>query len=126
MWKGVGQVEDAAKDEELAAKLEAALNGGEDAEGRLIEERRRRRQAILAKHREQSQLSGAPRAGAWPRRQVLRLPWGHVGTTVARHIMGPCSCLVCAMKALVWTHNPSQGGEPAFSFVCRGAVFRLP
>ncbi|KAK9836273.1 hypothetical protein WJX81_001403 [Elliptochloris bilobata] len=51
------QVEDAAKDEELAAKIEAAMNGGEDEEARLIEERRRRRQAILAKHQEQSQLS---------------------------------------------------------------------
>ena len=53
------QVEDAAKDEELAAKLEEALNGGEDAEARLIEERRRRRQAILDKHRSQERLAGA-------------------------------------------------------------------
>lgn len=53
------QVEDAAVDEQLAAKLEEALNGGEDAEARLIEERRRRRQAILDRHRSQERLSGA-------------------------------------------------------------------
>ncbi len=52
-------MEDAARDEELAAKLERALDGEEDAEARIIEERRRRRQAILARH----QAAGARGAG---------------------------------------------------------------
>lgn len=52
------QEEEARKDAELAAQMEAALGGDVDDEDRLIEERRRRRQQILAKHKEQQDFSG--------------------------------------------------------------------
>jgi hypothetical protein len=52
------QEEDAEKDAELAAKMEAMLEGDADEEERLIEERRKRRQQIVAKHKEQQDFNG--------------------------------------------------------------------
>ncbi len=56
---GVLQEAEARKEAELAAQMEAALEGDEDEEQRLIEERRKRRQQILAKHQQDRELSGA-------------------------------------------------------------------
>ena len=74
------QESEARKEAELAAQMEAALEGDEDEEQRLIEERRRRRQQILAKHQQEQELSGdlSPRASSLAlfdihtRRSVLR------------------------------------------------------
>lgn len=53
------QEAEAKKEAELAAQMEAALEGDEDEEQRLIEERRKRRQQILAKHQQDRELSGS-------------------------------------------------------------------
>lgn len=45
-------------EQEFVAKVEAALQNSEVDEDRLIEEQRRRRQKIMAKHQEQQGTAG--------------------------------------------------------------------
>ncbi len=50
-------------EQEFVAKVEAALQANQADEDQLIEERRKRRQQILAKHQqEQAPLQGMPKS----------------------------------------------------------------
>ena len=52
LYNSVAQEEEARRDAELEAQMVAALNGeAEDEDEKLIRERRRKRQEILAKHK---------------------------------------------------------------------------
>lgn len=53
-------------EQEFRAKVEAALEANEVDEDQLIEERRRRRQEILAKHGQAQGQQQAPQPGVYP------------------------------------------------------------
>lgn len=99
------------KEAELAAQMEAALEGDEDEEQRLIEERRRRRQQILAKHQQDRELSGISQPEPPPYSLIpLDVHLGHFG---CRELPGPVVPLLrpwvertCRRKG-----KPASGGE---------------
>lgn len=83
-------------EQEFRAKVEAALEANEVDEDQLIEERRRRRQEILAKHGQAQGQHQAPQPGVHPSAlhgRLLSWPVPPKNCTAQDLIYSPGSCL---------------------------------